>query len=234
VLGEILSGLAIEQAKNELVNDELNKQIENLEEEKEKLLEQLRTKSTDSASFRKQQSEIDRLKQQLKERESVLTDTREELKSVKETLGQLQSLLEQKEVEAKVPETRNQDTQAVDKSSNRKISGLRQENKKLTRDKQIILAQLKPKIEEIVKLKENLKQLQEENKQLKQKATKNIGVDTSSSTDQKETKEMEVQTDVKKDDFRDLYDKKGKYVRTELSDPSLTSVDDPEKSRHKA
>jgi hypothetical protein len=35
----------------------------------------------------------------------VLTDTQEELKSVKETLGQLQSLLEQKEVEAKVPET---------------------------------------------------------------------------------------------------------------------------------
>jgi regulator of replication initiation timing len=104
----------------------------------------------------------------------------------------------------------------------------------LTRDKQTISEQLKQKVGEIGELEERLKKSQEENKQLKQKATKNVGLDASSSTDQKETKEMEVQTDVKKDDFRDLYDKKGKHVRTELSDPSLTPAEDPEKSRHKA
>ncbi|MCA4774140.1 hypothetical protein IHO13_02595 [Wolbachia endosymbiont of Mansonella perstans] len=53
----------------------------------------------------------------------------------------MQSTSEQKEVEAKVPETRNQGTQAVDKSSNKKISGLIQENKNLTRDKQTISEQ---------------------------------------------------------------------------------------------
>ncbi|MGL9762236.1 MAG: hypothetical protein ACR5LB_08800 [Wolbachia sp.] len=57
------------------------------------------------------QNEIDRLKQQLKERENMLTDTQEKLKSVKETLGQLQSLLEKKEVEAKVSETQDYGTQ---------------------------------------------------------------------------------------------------------------------------
>lgn len=59
---------------------------------------------------------------------------------------------------------------------------------------------------------------------------KNAGVDASSLTDQKETKEMEIQTDVKMSDLRDLYDKEGKYVRTELSDPKPTPAEIPEKS----
>ena len=88
--------------------------------------------------------------------------------------------------------------------------------------------EIKQKDLEIKELKGNLEQLQEGKKQLKQKPLE------MSSVGQKETKEMEVQTDVKKDDFCNLYDEKGKYVRTELSDPSLTSVEDPEKSRHKA
>ncbi|NSM56683.1 hypothetical protein HET73_04485 [Wolbachia endosymbiont of Atemnus politus] len=125
----------------------------------------------------------------------------------------------------------DQGTQAVDKSSNKIVSGLRQENKKLTRDKLTISEQLKHKIREIGELKKDLNQLQEENKQLKQKTTKNVGVvDASSSTDQRETKEMEVQTD---ETICNLYDKEGKYVRTELLDPNLTP-NDPEKSRGKA
>ncbi|MGL9718319.1 MAG: hypothetical protein ACR5K9_06605 [Wolbachia sp.] len=76
-----------------------------------------------------------------------------------------------------------------------------------------------------------LKRLQEENEQLKQKATKNIGVDTSSLADQKETKGVKVQTDLQMKDFYNLYDIKGKYVRTEFSDPNSTPVKDPKKSR---
>ncbi|OAB81675.1 hypothetical protein WSTR_04005 [Wolbachia endosymbiont of Laodelphax striatellus] len=59
---------------------------------------------------------------------------------------------------------------------------------------------------------------------------KNAGVDASSSTDQKETKEMEIQTDVKMSDFRNVYDEEGKYIRTELSDPSAASAQASEKS----
>ncbi|WCR58216.1 hypothetical protein [Wolbachia endosymbiont of Ctenocephalides felis wCfeJ] len=251
----------LNQAESELINNQgkLTDQIEKLKEEKENLLEQLRTKSTDSASFRKQQSEIDRLTQQLKKKEEMLINTQKELESVKERLEELQNVLKQGEgqtvvvstqtevgyesrgiqasiqqhhveTETTMPETRDQDTQAVDKSSNKIVSGLRQENKNLTRDKQTISEQLKQKVREIEELKERLKKSQEENKQLKQKVTKGTGVDASSSTDQEETKEMEVQTDVQVSNFHDLYDKEGRYVRTELSDPNLTP-NDPEKSR---
>ncbi|MEY2393468.1 hypothetical protein [Wolbachia endosymbiont of Tettigetta isshikii] len=41
--------------------------------------------------------EIERLKQQLEEKESMLTDTQEKLKSTKESLEQLQDILRQKE-----------------------------------------------------------------------------------------------------------------------------------------
>lgn len=132
--------------------------------------------------------------------------------------------------ETTVPKTQDQGTQAADKTSSKRISELRQENKKLARDKLTISEQLKQKIKEIGELKKNSKQLQEENTQLKQKATKGTGVDASSSTDQKEIKEMEVQTDVQMNDFHDLYDKEGKYVRTELSDPKSTPAKVPEKS----
>ncbi|MDR1139559.1 MAG: hypothetical protein LBJ80_02320 [Rickettsiales bacterium] len=274
---------AIQQPSGKSLADEIEEVNEKKDEEMKQKDKQIQQIMKEKGKLEEEsQEEIDRLKQQLKERESVLTDTREELKSVKETLGQLQSKLEQEEVEATAPKTRDQSTQAVDKSSNKKISGLRRENQNLTRDKQTISEQLKQRVGEIEDLKEILKQLQERNKQLKQKATKNVGLDALSSTDQKETKEMEVQTDVKKDDFHDVYYEGGKYVRTEfsnpsltpaevveveirpqsimdwpvpipddkpeklidplkptkvnteLSDPSLTSVEDPEKSRHKA
>ncbi|MDR2831641.1 MAG: hypothetical protein LBV62_01870 [Rickettsiales bacterium] len=204
--------------------------------------------------------EIEKLKHQLKEKEDVLTHTQEELKSVKEALEQLQNILEQEEdqqqkrtaatltqteieneskgtqasdnveTETIAPKMQDQGTQSVDNSSNRIISGLRQENIKLTRDKQTISGQLQQKVKEIGELKGNLKQLQEENKQLEQKAAQNTGVDASSSTDQKEIREVEVQTDVQMSDFRNLFDEKGEYVRTELSDPKSTSAKAPEKS----
>ncbi|WP_341813148.1 hypothetical protein [Wolbachia endosymbiont (group B) of Germaria angustata] len=52
----------------------------------------------------------------------------------------------------------------------------------------------------------------------------NAGVNASSSTDQKKTKEMEVQTE---EQVIDLYNKEGKYVRTELSDPKSTPAEIP-------
>lgn len=90
--------------------------------------------------------------------------------------------------------------------------------------------EIKQKDLEIEKLKEDLKQLQEENKQLKQEVTKNAGVDASSSTDQRKTKEVEVQTDMQMNDFHDLYNEKGEYVKTEFSNPNAVPAQDPEKS----
>ncbi|WP_264682637.1 MULTISPECIES: coiled-coil domain-containing protein [unclassified Wolbachia] len=132
--------------------------------------------------------------------------------------------------ETTVPKTQDQGTQAADKSSSKRISKLGKENKSLARDKLMISEQLKQKTKEIDELKKNLKQLQEENTQLRQKATKDKGVNASSSTDQKKTKEIEIQTDVQMNDFHDLYDKERKYVRTELSDPSAVSAQASEKS----
>ncbi|WP_250296507.1 coiled-coil domain-containing protein [Wolbachia endosymbiont of Oedothorax gibbosus] len=236
----------LKQAEIEFIDnkDKLTEQIEKLAEEKENLFRQLRAKSTDSTSFRKQQSEIDKLKQQLKEKEGMLTCTQEELASVKESLEQLQNILQQEKGQEETAATstqteveyesrgtsmqqQDQGTQAVNNNSSRIASGLRQENKKLTRDKLTISKQLKQKIKEIGELKKNLKQLQEENKQLKQKATQNAGV---SSTDQGETKEVEVQTDVQMNDFHDLYNEKGEYVKTEFSNPNVVPAQDSEKS----
>lgn len=179
----------LKQAEIEFIDnkDKLTEQIEKLAEEKENLFRQLRAKSTDSTSFRKQQSEIDKLKQQLKEKEGMLTCTQEELASVKESLEQLQNILQQEKGQATQTEVeyesrgtsmqqQDQGIQAVNNNSSRIASGLRQENKKLTRDKLTISEQLKQKIREIDELKKNLKQLQEENKQLKQEVTKNAGV----------------------------------------------------------
>ncbi|WP_353281657.1 hypothetical protein [Wolbachia endosymbiont (group B) of Horisme vitalbata] len=55
----------------------------------------------------------------------------------------------------------------------------------------------------------------------------NAGVNASSSTDQKEANTVEVQTE---EQVIDLYNKEGKYVRTELSDPSAVSAQASEKS----
>ncbi|WP_264685803.1 MULTISPECIES: hypothetical protein [unclassified Wolbachia] len=132
--------------------------------------------------------------------------------------------------ETTVPKTQDQGTQAADKSSSKRISKLGKENKSLARDKLMISEQLKQKTKEIDELKKNLKQLQEENTQLRQKATKDKEVNASSSTDQKKTNTVEVQTDVQMNDFRDLYDKEGKYVRTELSDPNTVPAKTTEKS----
>jgi uncharacterized protein YoxC len=51
---------------------------------------------------------------------------------------------------------------------------LKQENKNLTRDKQTISEQLRHKIIQIDELMKIVKQLQEESKQLKQEASKNV------------------------------------------------------------
>ncbi|WP_375604167.1 hypothetical protein NOX90_00625 [Wolbachia endosymbiont of Anurida maritima] len=222
----------LKQAKIEFIDnkDKLTEQIEKLAEEKENLFRQLRAKSTDSTSFRKQQSEIDKLKQQLKEKEGMLTCTQEELASVKESLEQLQNILQQEKGQEETAATstqteveyesrgtsmqqQDQGIQAVNNNSSRIANGLRQENKKLTRDKLTISKQLKQKIREIDELKKNLKQLQEENKRLKQEVTKNAGVDASSSTGQKEAKEAEVQTGVKMNDVRDLYNEEGDMLK---------------------
>ncbi|WP_265037427.1 hypothetical protein [Wolbachia endosymbiont (group A) of Anomoia purmunda] len=242
----------LKQAEIEFIDnkDKLTEQIEKLAEEKENLFRQLRAKSTDSTSFRKQQSEIDKLKQHLKEKEGMLTCTQEELASVKESLEQLQNILQQEKGQATQTEVeyesrgtsmqqQDQGIQAVNNNSSRIASGLRQENKKLTRDKLTISEQLKQKIREIDELKKNLKQLQEENKQLKQEVTKNAGVDASSSTGQKEAKEAEIIPQNIMDWPVPIPDDKPEEqktplepikVNTELSDPKSIPAEVSEKS----
>lgn len=236
-LKEKIDNLVKELNEVKIKNKDLERKIQQLESGKS---------LADEMSEINTNEEIDKLKQQFKAKEGML---QEELKSVKEALEKLQDRLQQEKGQATqteveyesrgiqasdhettVPKTQDQGTQAADKTSSKRISELRQENKKLARDKLTISEQLKQKIKEIGELKKNSKQLQEENTQLKQKATKGTGVDASSSTDQKEIKEMEVQTDVQMNDFHDLYDKEGKYVRTELSDPKSTPAKVPEKS----
>ncbi|MFP3020723.1 hypothetical protein [Wolbachia endosymbiont (group A) of Pogonocherus hispidulus] len=230
----------------------LSKELNELQREKEDLEREIQQLEpgrslTDELSEENTKGEIEKLQYQLKEKEGMLTCTQEELASVKESLEQLQNILQQKEGQEETAATstqteveyesrgtsmqqQDQGIQAVNNNSSRIASGLRQENKKLTRDKLTISEQLKQKIREIDELKKNLKQLQEENKQLKQKATQNAGVDASSSTDQRETKEVEVQTDVQMNDFHDLYNERGEYVKTEFSNPNAVPAKGPEKS----
>ncbi|WP_265031361.1 hypothetical protein [Wolbachia endosymbiont (group A) of Tiphia femorata] len=213
----------LKQAEIEFINnkDKLTEQIEKLAEEKENLFRQLRAKSTDSTSFRKQQSEIDKLKQQLKEKEGMLTCTQEELASVKESLEQLQNILQQEKGQA---------TQTEVEYESRGTSMQQQDQGTQAEFNNQMLEQLKQNVNKIKKLEGLLEQSQEENKQLKQKATQNAGVDASSSTDQRETKEVEVQTDVQMNDFHDLYNEKGEYVKTEFSNPNAVPAKGPEKS----
>ncbi|WP_253302979.1 coiled-coil domain-containing protein [Wolbachia endosymbiont of Phyllotreta cruciferae] len=185
--------------------NQLSKELNGLQREKEDLERKIRQLEpgrslADELSEENTKGEIEKLQRQLKEKEDML---QEELKSAKESLEQLQNILQQEKGQATQTEVeyesrgtsmqqQDQGIQAVNNNSSRIARGLRQENKKLTRDKLTISEQLKQKIREIDELKKNLKQLQEENKQLKQEVTKNAGVDASSSTGQKEAKEAEV------------------------------------------
>ncbi|WP_264722833.1 coiled-coil domain-containing protein [Wolbachia endosymbiont (group A) of Sphecodes monilicornis] len=164
--------------------NQLSKELNELQREKEDLERKIRQLEpgrslADELSEENTKGEIEKLQRQLKEKEDML---QEELKSAKESLEQLQNILQQEkglaatstqtEVEYETRGTsmqqQDQGIQAVNNNSSRTASGLRQENKKLTRDKLTISEQLKQKIREIDELKKNLKQLQEENKQLKQ------------------------------------------------------------------
>lgn len=234
---------------------QLSKELNELQREKEDLEREIRQlepgKSlADELSEENTKREIEKLQYQLKEKEGMLTCTQEELASVKESLEQLQNILQQEKGQATQTEVeyesrgtsmqqQDQGIQAVNNNSSRTASGLRQENKKLTRDKLTISEQLKQKIREIDELKKNLKQLQEENKQLKQEVTKNAGVDASSSTGQKEAKEAEVIPQNIMDWPVPIPDDKPEEqktplepikVNTELSDPKSIPAEGPEKS----
>ncbi|WP_265043087.1 hypothetical protein [Wolbachia endosymbiont (group A) of Scambus nigricans] len=232
--------------------NQLSKELNGLQREKEDLERKIRQLEpgrslADELSEENTKGEIEKLQRQLKEKEDML---QEELKSAKESLEQLQNILQQEkgqttqtevEYESRGTSMQQQDQgiQAVNNNSSRTASGLRQENKKLTRDKLTISEQLKQKIREIDELKKNLKQLQEENKQLKQEVTKNAGVDASSSTGQKEAKEAEVIPQNIMDWPVPIPDDKPEEqktplepikVNTELSDPKSIPDEGPEKS----
>ncbi|WP_341821778.1 MULTISPECIES: hypothetical protein [unclassified Wolbachia] len=237
---------------------QLSKELNELQREKEDLEREIRQLEpgrslADELSEENTKREIEKLQYQLKEKEGMLTCTQEELASVKESLEQLQNILQQEKGQAATStqteveyesrgtsmQQQDQGIQAVNNNSSRTASGLRQENKKLTRDKLTISEQLKQKIREIDELKKNLKQLQEENKQLKQEVTKNAGVDASSSTGQKEAKEAEVIPQNIMDWPVPIPDDKPEEqktplepikVNTELSDPKSISAEGPEKS----
>lgn len=210
---------------------------EELTEAKEKnntLAKEMKQLSQEFNALQRKNEDLERKIRQLEPGRS-LADEMSEVTTKVATSTQTEAKYESREIQASnhettVPKTQDQGTQAADKSSSKRISKLGKENKSLARDKLMISEQLKQKTKEIDELKKNLKQLQEENTQLRQKATKDKGVNASSSTDQKKTKEIEIQTDVQMNDFHDLYDKEGKYVRTELSDPSAVSAQASEKS----
>ncbi len=229
----------------------LKDEVEELEEEKETFAKYFAVQAKQLEDLRLERdslkSTLAEFEQSYKEKEDML---QEELKSAKESLEQLQNILQQKEGQATQTEVeyesrgtsmqqQDQGIQAVNNNSSRIASGLRQENKKLTRDKLTISEQLKQKIREIDELKKNLKQLQEENKQLTQEVTKNAGVDASSSTGQKEAKEAEVIPQNIMDWPVPIPDDKPEEqktpleptkVNTELSDPKSIPAEVSEKS----
>ncbi|MDE5062544.1 hypothetical protein [Wolbachia endosymbiont of Drosophila tsacasi] len=243
-----------EEYEQEELEDKVDKiinEIEELEEEKETFAKYFAAQAKQLEDLRLERnslkSTLAELEESYKEKEDIL---QEELKSVKESLEQLQNILQQEKGQATQTEVeyesrgtsmqqQDQGIQAVKNNSSRIASGLRQENKNLTRDKLTISEQLKQKIREIDELKKNLKQLQEENKQLKQEVTKNAGVDASSSTGQKEAKEAEVIPQNIMDWPVPIPDDKPEEqeiplepikVNTELSDPKLISAEVSEKS----
>ncbi|WP_353274572.1 hypothetical protein [Wolbachia endosymbiont (group B) of Hofmannophila pseudospretella] len=240
---------ALEKKNANLENDLKKTLLEGLKNNNEKqLAEKLTEEKEKNNTLAKKMNQLAKELSQLQKDKEVLEGKIQQLepgKSLADELSEVgenvatstQTEVEYKSVEIQasdqettVPKTQDQGTQAADKSSSKKISKLEKENKNLARDKLTISNQLNQKIQEIGELKKNSKQLQEENTQLRQKVTKGTGVDASSSIDHKETKEMEIQTDVQMNDFRDLYDKEGKYVRTELSDPNTVPAKTTEKS----
>lgn len=199
--------------------------------ENEKLTDTVNQLARELNQLQKEKGNLEREFWQLKSGKS-LADELSEVGAKVATSTQTEVEYESRRIQASdhettVPKTQDQGTQAADKSSSRRISKLGKENKSLARDKLMISEQLKQKTKEIDELKKNLKQLQEENTQLRQKATKGTGVDASSSTGQKETNTVEVQTE---EQVIDLYNKEGKYVRTELSDPNTVPAKATEKS----
>ncbi|WP_265025685.1 coiled-coil domain-containing protein [Wolbachia endosymbiont (group A) of Bibio marci] len=231
--------------------DEIINEIEELKEGKETFAQYFAAQAKQFEDLRLERdslkSTLAEFEESYKEKEDML---QEELKSVKESLEQLQNILQQEKGQATQTEVeyesrgtsmqqQDQGIQAVNNNSSRTASGLRQENKKLTRDKLTISEQLKQKIREIDELKKNLKQLQEENKQLKQEVTKNAGVDASSSTDQREAKEAEAIPQNIMDWPVPIPDDKPEEqktplepikVNTELSDPKSIPAEVSEKS----
>lgn len=130
---------------------QLSKELNELQREKEDLEREIRQLEpgrslADELSEENTKREIEKLQYQLKEKEGMLTCTQEELASVKESLEQLQNILQQEKGQATQTEVeyesrgtsmqqQDQGIQAVNNNSSRIASGLRQENKKLTRDK---------------------------------------------------------------------------------------------------
>lgn len=211
--------------------EELKEKIDNLVKE----LNEVNIKNKDLEGELERKNEDSEMKIQQPEPGRSLADELSEVGAEVATSTQTEVEYESRGIEASdhettFPKTQDQDTQAADKSSSKRISKLGKENKSLARDKLTISEQLKQKTKDIDELKKNLKQLQEENTQLKQRATKGTGVDASFLTDQKETKEMEVQTDLQMKDSYDLYDIKNKHIKTTFKDVSVAPAKVPEKS----
>ncbi|WP_265030553.1 coiled-coil domain-containing protein [Wolbachia endosymbiont (group B) of Athalia cordata] len=219
----------LETDNNEkLLAEKLKEKIDNLVKE----LNEVNIKNKDlEGELERKNEDLERKIQQLEPGKSLadeLSEVTTKVATSTQTEVEYKSVgIQSSDQETTVPKTQDQGTQAADKSSSKRISELRKENKNLARDKLMISEQLKQKTKEIGELKKNSKQLQEENTQLRQKVTKGTGVDASSSTDQKEANTVEVQTE---EQVIDLYNKEGKYVRTELSDPSAVSAKATEKS----
>ncbi|WP_410543637.1 V-type ATP synthase subunit I domain-containing protein [Wolbachia endosymbiont of Anopheles demeilloni] len=200
--------------------------VEELTEEKEKnntLAKEIKQLSQEFNALQRKNEDLERKIRQLEPGRSFA----DELSEVTTEVATSTQTEVEYESRGTSMEQKDQGTQSADKTSSKRISKLGKENKSLARDKLMISEQLKQKTKEIDELKKNLKQLQEENTQLRQKVTKGTGVDASSSTGQKEANTVEVQTE---EQVIDLYNKEGKYVRTELSDPNTVPAKTTEKS----
>lgn len=215
---ELSKELQIAQEELEETRDELNKNNE--------LIDQLRDGTVSKESFAKLQSERDKLRNDstVKEKQLVAINTKleqaqKEVKDTKEILEVLEDKLRQQEEQkatqhGALPED-NQDMQTTIVQENQTTKELEQENSDL--------------IEENSGLKQSLKNLKEENEQLKQKPVK---VNASTTTDKKETKEMGTQTE---GEFsHNVFNDKGKYLRTEFKGmpPPKTNLSEPSTDPH--
>lgn len=191
-LKEKIDNLVKELNEVNIKNKDLEGELERKNEDSERKIQQPEPGRSlaDEMSEVNTNEEIDKLKQQLKAKDDMLTHTQEELKSVKEALEKSQDILQQEKDLAAIS------TQTGIKHVSKGIQASDQET-------------TVPKTQD---------------------QGTNAGVDASSSTDQKEANTVEVQTDVQMNDFHDLHDKEGKYVRTELSDPNTVPAKTTEKS----